>query len=118
MIKCNVTYVTEESIGVMIYFSINLEPTNLLLIIFLVSCPAGTYKDSSMVECKQCPPNTYSTESSGLCTACPQGSQANKDRTQCGKSVALLSYSKLYNAFCRYARTMVLAGRCRPYDVN
>ena len=79
----------------MIYFRINIEPTTLLFITFLVSCPAGTYKDSSMAECEQCPPNTYSTESSGLCTACPQGSQANENRTQCGKSVALSSYSKL-----------------------
>ena len=74
-----------------------------------MSCPAGTYKDSSMAECEQCPPNTYSTESSGLCAACSQGSQANEDRTQCGKIVVLSSHSKLCNAFCCYDHTMVLA---------
>ena len=98
-------------------FQYNIEPTNLLLITFLVSCPAGTYKDSSMVECQQCPPSTYSTESSGLCTACSRGSQANENRTQCGKSLILSPHSKLCDAVCCYARTMVLAGRCRTYDV-
>ena len=53
-------------------------------------CPAGSYKDSSMTECKPCPDNTYSTASAGLCTPCPQGSRASNDNIRCGKYLVLL----------------------------
>ena len=48
-------------------------------------CPAGAYKDSSMTNCQQCPTNTHSAEGAAMCTACPPRSQANLDRTKCGK---------------------------------
>ena len=54
-------------------------------------CHSGTYRDSSMLECRKCPANTYSTEGAGLCIACPQGSVASEDRTICGKAKGLAS---------------------------
>ena len=54
-------------------------------------CHSGTYRDSSMLECKKCPANTYSTEGAGLCIACPQGSAASEDGIKCG-IVAFLVY--------------------------
>ena len=57
-----------------------------LLLISLDPCPAGAFKDSSMMKCQQCPENSFSVESAGLCTPCPPGSLANPDQTNCGKS--------------------------------
>ena len=49
-----------------------------------MDCQAGTYKDTSMTECKLCPDNKISEEKAGICSECPQGTAANEQHTECG----------------------------------
>ena len=50
-------------------------------------CAAGTYKNSTMTQCKKCEGNKISSEGSDSCRQCPaySGEQANEANTQCGK---------------------------------
>ena len=49
-----------------------------------MDCQAGSYKDTSMTECKLCPDNKISSIKAGICSECPQGTAANEQHTKCG----------------------------------
>ena len=46
-------------------------------------CPRGTYKDSSMSECKRCAENTVSDGGAVKCQHCSPGTVAGDDRVAC-----------------------------------
>ena len=54
-----------------------------------MDCQAGSYKDTSMTECKLCPDNKISEEKAGICSECSQGTAANEQHTECGNLLTL-----------------------------
>ena len=56
---------------------------------FSVDCEAGHYRDADTVECHVCKDNTVSEAGAAICTDCAEGTEANSNKTQCGKLIII-----------------------------
>ena len=53
-----------------------------------VECDAGKYRYIKEVECKECKDNTISQAGAAYCTVCPEGTEANANKTRCGRFIS------------------------------
>ena len=53
---------------------------------YSVMCPAGMYRDTTVINCTMCPADTVSEEEgASVCISCEGGKEANTYKTKCGR---------------------------------
>ena len=52
-----------------------------------VDCEAGKYRGIDEEVCQVCNRNSISEAGATICTECPEGTEANGDKTECGKFI-------------------------------